>query len=61
MEKALLKVHTNILETLDSGSSVALLMLNLSVAFDTLDHKIMLDRFQLSQGITLHALDWLRS
>ena len=45
-ETTLLKVHTDTLEALDSGSSVALVMLDLSAAFDSLDHMIMLHRLQ---------------
>ena len=37
-ETALLKVQSDILTALDSGSEAVLLMLNLSAAFDTIDH-----------------------
>lgn len=60
-ETALLKVQTDILDALDSGSSVALIMLDLSAAFDTLDHDIMMERLQHSLGITSTALEWLKS
>jgi hypothetical protein len=60
-ETALLKVQTDILDALDSGSSVALIMLDLSAAFDTLDHDIMIQRLQHSLGISSSALEWLRS
>jgi hypothetical protein len=60
-ETALLKVQTDIIEALDSGSSVALIMLDLSAAFDTLDHETLLQRLGHSQGITSGALDWLKS
>ena len=39
-ETALLKVQSDILTALDSGSEAVLLMLNLSAAFDTIDHGI---------------------
>ena len=41
-ETALLPVQNDLLMALDSGSSVFLLMLDLSAAFDTIDHSIML-------------------
>ena len=38
---ALLKVQSDILSTLDPGSGAVLLMLDLSAAFDTIDHGIL--------------------
>ena len=60
-ETALLKVQTDIIEELDKGSPVALIMLDLSAAFDTIDHTILLKRLNLSHGITSNALAWFRS
>ena len=40
-ETALLKVQSDILTALDSGSGAVLLMLDLSAAFDTIDHGIL--------------------
>ena len=60
-ETALLKVQSDILAALDEGSCVALIMLDLSAAFDTLDHEILLQRLGQSQGVTDSALNWLRS
>ena len=39
-ETALIKVQNYILSTLDAGSSAILLMLDLSAAFDTIDHEL---------------------
>ena len=39
-ETALLKVQTDILDALDKGSFVVLIMIDLSAAFDTLDHSL---------------------
>ena len=39
-ETALIKVQNHILSALDAGSSAVLLMLDLSAAFDTIDHDI---------------------
>ena len=42
VETALLSISSNILEALDGGSSVYLLLLDLSAAFDTVDHNRLL-------------------
>ncbi len=60
-ETALLRVQTDLLEALDRGSSAVLILLDLSAAFDTLDHSILLERLERSFGVTACALDWLRS
>ena len=60
-ETALIKVQNDILSALDAGSSAILLMLDLSAAFDTIDHDILLSRLCNVYGITVDALDWFRS
>ena len=60
-EIALIKVQNYILSALDAGSSAILLMLDLSAAFDTIDHDILLSRLCNVYGITSDALDWFRS
>eukprot|EP00914_Ancora_sagittata_P009861 GHVO01018747.1.p1 GENE.GHVO01018747.1~~GHVO01018747.1.p1 ORF type:complete len:132 (+),score=13.64 GHVO01018747.1:689-1084(+) len=60
-ETALLKVQGDILEALDQGDSVALIMLDWSAAFDTLQHDTLPQRLQHSHGITDSALMWLTS
>ena len=60
-ETALIKVPNDILSALDAGSSANLLMLDLSAAFDTIDHDILLSRLCNVCGITGNALDWFRS
>jgi hypothetical protein len=60
-ETALLKVQTDILDALDGGSSVILIMTDLSAAFDTLDHAILMQRLSHSFGIRGPALDWIQS
>ena len=59
-ETALLKVQSDILEYLDNGCVTVLVMLDLSAAFDTLDHGIILHRFENS-GISGAALGWIAS
>ena len=60
-ETALIKVQNEIVSALDAGSSAILLMLELSVAFDTIDHDILFSRLCNVYGITGDALDWFRS
>ena len=60
-ETALIKVQNDIISELDAGSSAILLMLDLSAAFDTIDHDSLLSRLCTAYGITGNALDWFRS
>ena len=50
-ETALLYVQNDILVSLDAGNSTALLLLDLSAAFDTIDHSIFTHRLQHWFGI----------
>ena len=43
-ETALLRVHDDIMRAIDEHQSVVLLLLDLSAAFDTVDHAILLNR-----------------
>jgi len=45
----------------DSGSPAVLVLLDLTAAFDTVDHSILLSRLEQSAGITGSALAWFRS
>ena len=60
-ETALLKVTSDILSAIDAGSSCLLVLLDLSAAFDTLDHTILLRRLETHFGVTGHALQWFVS
>lgn len=60
-ETALLRVSNDILMAADSGECAVLIMLDLSAAFDTVDHSIMLDRLREWVGISGRALDWFSS
>ena len=46
---------------MDNGQVVMLVLLDLSAAFDTIDHDILLDRLNKRYGITGSALKWFRS
>ena len=45
----------------DSGDVAALVLLNLSAAFDTVDHAILCRRLQVSYGLGGPVLEWFRS
>ena len=60
-ETALLRVKNDIAATLDEKGKVVLVMLDLSSAFDTINHDILMNRLQHSVGITDAALSWLHS
>ena len=60
-ETALLKMHNDILSSMEDGRVTVLTLLDLSAAFDTTDHTILLrilgDRF----GVSGKALDCFKS
>ena len=60
-ETAIVKIVNDMLLSLDDDSFVLLVMLDLSAAFDTVDHTLLLNRFESSFGIGAGALEWLRS
>ena len=60
-ETALLKIHDDILASIDAGKVTALTLLDLSAAFDTIDHTILLRRLNDWLGVTRKALDWFKS
>ena len=64
-ETALLRVHNDIMLAVDRGSAVVLVLLDLSAAFDTIDHDILhdilLQRLHERIGVTGTALQWFKS
>jgi len=60
-ETALLKIHNDITLAMDKGNVTALTLLDLSAAFDTIDHSILLQRLETWFGIRDSALAWLSS
>ena len=60
-ETALLKVVNDILLNMDKQRVTLLLLLDLSAAFDTVDHNTLLRRLQNSFGIQGKVLSWLKS
>ena len=60
-ETALLRIQSDILLALDQRKCVLLVMLDLSAAFDTIDHNTLLSRLKSAMGLTGKALDWFKS
>ena len=60
-ETALIKIQSDILQALDTGRVAALVLLDLSAAFDTIDHSILTERLHKSFGISGDALTWIIS
>ena len=60
-ETALAKVSFDIIMAADRGDVSLMARLDLSAAFDTVDHGILLQRLYTSHHINRLALDWFRS
>lgn len=60
-ESALLKVNNDLLLALDNRCVAYLVLLDLSAAFDTIDHEILISRLRRQFGIQDIALEWLIS
>ena len=60
-ETALLSVTNDILSSMGRGNVTALTLLDLSAAFDTIDHGLLLDRLKEWFGIRGDALRWIAS
>ena len=60
-ETALLRVLSDILAAVDRGNFAALVLLDLSAAFDMVDNDILLQMLKTSFGIGGAALKWFQS
>ncbi len=60
METALLKVVNYIWLETDKGSAVALVLLDLSSAFDMVDHNILISRLESCVGLQGKVLKWFQ-
>lgn len=60
-ETAVTKIYNDLLIMMDKRDNVVLLLLDLSAAFDTINHNILLNRLQNIYGITGTAIQLIRS
>ena len=60
-ETALLRVFNDILLAIDRRQEVVLVLLDLSSAFDTIDHTALLRRLEVRYGINQTVLKWYKS
>ena len=60
-ETTLLKIHNDLILAMDRGEVTSLILLDLSAAFDTVDHSILLTRLQNWFGLSGLSLDWFTS
>ena len=56
-----MRVQNDILAAMDEGNVTALILLDLSAAFDTVDHNILLGRLRDFIGLRGNALKWCQS
>ena len=61
METTLLRVTNDILRAIDRRQDVVLVLLDLSAAFDTIDHTILMERLESYFGFSKQTLSWFRS
>jgi len=60
-ETVIAGLMSDILLALDAGDIAALALLDLSAAFDTVDHTILIQRLRTSFGLNDAVLSWFRS
>ena len=61
MESALLKVYSDLNMALGKGYVALLGLLDLSTAFDTVYHNVLLKRLEVSFGVCGTPLKWMKS
>ena len=59
-ETALLKVRTDILNAIQNKEVTCLILLDLSTAFNTIDHCLLLNHLKYRFGIENKALQWIQ-
>jgi len=60
-DTAVTKVYNDLLFAADGGQMSALCLLDLTAAFDTVDHALLIDRLDRQFGLRDNILEWFRS
>ena len=60
-ETTLLSIHNDLILAMDRGEVTSLILLDLSAAFDTVDHSILLHRLENWFGLHGTSLEWFSS
>ncbi|GFR86017.1 reverse transcriptase [Elysia marginata] len=60
-ETALLRIVNDILLSCDDGNITVLTLLDLSAAFDSIDHAILFERLSINIGLGGNVLAWFKS
>ena len=60
-ETALIKVSSDVMMASDSGRYTVLVLLDLTSAFDTVDHSILINRLHNEIGLSGSVLQWFSS
>ena len=58
-QTAVMKVYNDLLSAADNGQLPALCLLDLTAAFDTVDHELLLSRLERQFGLRDSILQWL--
>jgi len=60
-ETALLRLYNDLLVATDRGQVSGLCLLDLTAAFDTVDHELLLQRLERTFGVRGQAIEWFKS
>ena len=60
-ETALLRILNDLLAVIDEGHTALLVLLDLSAAFDTIDHNLLLNRLHSENCLHSIVLNWFSS
>ena len=60
-ETALIKIFNDLLQAADKGHVSALCLLDLTAAFDTVDHEVLISRLERRFGLKGSCLLWFQS
>ena len=60
-ETSLLRLMSDLVSAVESGKLALMSLLDMSAAFDTVDHDILLQKLNCTYGIHGDALNWITS